>query len=76
MRKINDLSDAEKNRYAMDMAEIQRDVTEEIVKLADKYGISRDEAMKHFITVMAVVAKTISFEDCKFNKGEADANRG
>ena len=75
MRKITDLSDMEADRFARDMAEIQCDVTEEIASLADKYGISRNEAMKHFVTVMAVMAKTVSFEDYKFNKEEADENR-
>ena len=75
MRKITDLSDMEADRCARDMAEIQCDVTEEIASLADKYGISRNEAMKHFVTVMAVMAKTVSFEDYKFNKEEADENR-
>lgn len=76
MRKITDLSDVEANRLAFDMAEVNSTATESIIRIADKYGISRDEAMKHFITVMAVVAKTLSFEDYKFNKEEADENRG
>lgn len=76
MRKINDLSDAEKNRCAMDMAEIQCDVTEEIVRLADKHGISRDEAMKHFINAMAIMAEHISFENYEISEEEPNENRG
>lgn len=71
MRNIKDLSDAEANRYAIDMAEIQCDVTEEIVSLADKYGISRNEAMKHFSTVMTIMAECTSFEDYEISE-EAD----
>ena len=29
----------------------------------------------HFIAVMSVMVKTVSFEDYKFNKEEADENR-
>lgn len=76
MRKIKDLSDAEVNRYAMDMAESNSATTQSVIRIADKYGISRNEAMKHFIDVMAVLVKTVSFEDYKFNKEEADENRG
>lgn len=68
MRNINDLSDAQKNRCAMDMANIQCDVTEEIVKLADKHGISRDEAIKHFITAMAIMAEHMSFENYEISE--------
>ena len=76
MRKIKDLSDAEANRYAIDMAESNSATTQSVIRIADKYSISRDEAMKHFITVMAVMVKTVSFEDYKLNKEEADENRG
>lgn len=76
MRKIKDLSDAEANRYAIDMSEIQCNVTEEVVRFADKYGISRDEVMKHFITAMAIVAGSTSFEDYEISEEEADENRG
>ena len=76
MRNIKDLTDAEANRYAIDMAESNSATTQSVIRIADKYGISRDEAMKHFISVMAVLVKTVSFEDYKFNKEEADENRG
>lgn len=76
MRNIKDLTDAEANRYAIDMAESYSATTQSVIRIADKYGISRDEAMKHFIAVMAVLVKTVSFEDYKFNKEEADENRG
>lgn len=76
MRNIKDLTDAEANRFALDMTEVNSTATESVIRIADKYGISRDEALKHFITVMAVLVKNASFEDYKFNKEEADANRG
>lgn len=76
MRNIKDLTDAEANRYAIDMAESNSATTQSVIRIADKYGISRDEAMKHFIAVMEVMVKTVSFEDYKLNKEEADENRG
>mgnify|MGYP004661456025 CR=1 FL=1 len=76
MRKITDLSDMEANRCAMDMAEIQCNATKEIVRLADKYRISRDETMKHFSTVMMFMAKSMSFEDYKTSEEVKHANRG
>lgn len=75
MRKIIDLSDAEANRLAFDMAEVNSTATENVIRIADKYGISRDEAMKHFITVMAVVVKTMSFEGYKTSGEVKHANR-
>lgn len=76
MRKIKDLSDAEANRYAIDMSEIQCDVINEIVSLADKYGLDRDKVMKHFATVMMVMAGSVSFEGYEISEEEADENRG
>ena len=74
-RNIKDLSDAEANRFAMDMAESNRATTESVIRIADRYGISRSEAMNHFITVMAVMAKTVSFEDYKTSEEVKHANR-
>lgn len=76
MRNINDLSDAEANRFAMDMAESNSATTKSVIRIADKYGISRNEAMKHFIAVMTVMVKTVSFEDYKTSEEGKHANRG
>ena len=76
MRNIKDLSDAEANRFAMDMVESNSATTESVIRIADKYGISRNEAMKHFIAVMAVMVKTVSFEGYKTSKEVKHANRG
>lgn len=76
MRNIKDLTNEEVNRLAMDLSEIQCDATERIVNFADKYGISRDEAMKHFITGMAIVTKTMSLENYETSEGVKHANRG
>ena len=75
MRSIKDLSDAEADAYLIDMTEIQCDVTGEIVSLADKYGLDRDEAMKHFSTVMVVFAESVSFKDFKISEEVKHANR-
>jgi hypothetical protein len=76
MRNIKDLSDAEAQEYSIDMAEAHSAAIESVIRIADKYGISRDEAMKHFSTVMVVMAKCSSFEGYKLNKEEANENRG
>lgn len=76
MRNINDLSDAEANRFAMDMAESNSTTTKSVIRIADKYGISRNEAMKHFIAVMTVMVKTVSLEDYKTSEEVKHANRG
>lgn len=75
MRNIKDLSNAEAYAYLIDMTVIQCGVANEIVSLADKYGISRDEAMGHFSTVMAIMADSVSFKDYELDKEEADENR-
>ena len=76
MRNINDLSDAEANRFAMDMAESNSATTKSVIRIADKYGISRNEAMKHFIAVMTVMVKTVSLEDYKTSEEVKHANLG
>ena len=75
MRNIKDLSNAEEKEYAIDMSEIQCDVTGEIVSLADKYGLDRDKVMKHFLTVMVVVAESTSFENYEIGEEVKHANR-
>lgn len=62
MRKIKDLSDAEAKEYSIDMTEANTAAIESVIRIADKYGISRDEAIKQFSTVMAIMAKFSSFK--------------
>ena len=76
MRNIKDLTDAEANRYAIDMAESNSATTQSVIRIADKYNISRDDAIKQFSTVTAIMAKFSSFKGYEFNKEEADENRG
>lgn len=76
MRKIKDLSDVEKFDFAQDMTEANSAAIESVIRIADKYGISRDEAMKQFSTVTAFMAKCATFKKFKFDKEEADENRG
>ena len=76
MRKIKDLSDAEAKEYSIDMTEANNAAIESVIRIADKYGISRDEAIKQFSTVTVIMAKFSSFKGYVFNKEEADENRG
>ena len=76
MRKIKDLSDAEAMEYSTDMTEANSAAIESVIRIADKYGISRDEAIKQFSTVTVIMTKFSSFKGYEFNKEEADENRG
>ena len=75
MKNIKDLSDTEAQAYSIDMTEAHSAAIESTIRIADKYGISRDEAMKQFSTVMVVMAESTSFEKYEFSKEEADENR-
>lgn len=76
MRNIKDLSNAEADAYLIDMTVIQCDVVKEIVSVADKYRLDRDEAMKHFSTVMVVFAESASIKDYEISEEVKHANRG
>lgn len=75
MRRLQDLSDAEKFDFTQDMTEANSAAIESVIRIADKYGISRDEAMKHFSVVMAVMAESVSFKDFKISEEVKHANR-
>lgn len=76
MRNINDLSDSEIDSFSSELAEIQDDATEKVVKLADKYDVSRDEIMKSFLTTMLIVTNLGSLEDYEISEEEPNENRG
>lgn len=76
MRKLQDLSDAEKSEFAQDMTDASVDAIESVIRVADKYGISRDETMKQFSIVLLFSAKADSFENYEISEEEANENRG
>lgn len=76
MRYIKDLSDEEVDAYLIDMIKIQFAAVNQIVSVADKYGLDRHEVAKYFSTVMADVAEEAPLEGYELNKEEANANRG
>ena len=76
MRNIKDLSNAEADAYLNDMTEAHSNAAKSVIKIADKYRLDRDEAMKHFSTVMVAAAECVTFKNYKFNEEEADENRG
>lgn len=53
-----------------ELAEIQSDAIDKVIRLADKHGIDRDELIKLFVTVGFVTAKFGSFKDYKFGGNE------
>ena len=76
MRKINDLSDSEVKSFSDELAEIQCDATEKVIKFADKFNVSRDDVMKTFLTTMLVATELKSFKDYEISEEEANENRG
>lgn len=46
MRNINDLSDSETLEFLQDMKETYSASIESAIRVADKYGISRDETLE------------------------------
>lgn len=76
MRKLQDLSDAEKSEFAQDMTDAHVNAVESVIKVADKYGISRDKTMKQFSIVLQISTKIDSFENYGISEEEADENRG
>ena len=63
MRKLQDLSDAEKFDFAQDMIDAHCNATKSVIKIADKHGISRDETMEQFAIVLLTMAELGSLED-------------
>lgn len=63
MRRLQDLSHSEVDNLSSDLAEIQSDATEKVIKVADKYGVSMDEVMKDMLTVMHIVTTLDSLEN-------------
>lgn len=76
MRRLQDLSDSEVNSLSDELTEIQCDATEKVVKIADKYGISKDAVMKTFLTTMMIVTKLKPLDDYEISEEEANENRG
>lgn len=75
MRKLQDLSDAEKSELLQDMTDASADAIENVIRVADKYGISRDETMKQFSIALLFSANTESFENYEISEEEANENR-
>lgn len=72
MRRLQDLSDSEKDSFVIEMAEIQSDATEKVIKVADKYGISRDETMKRFTLSLKIMTVFVPLEDYEISEEEAN----
>lgn len=73
---MRNLSDSEIDSFSAELAEIQDDATEKVVKIADKYDVSRDEVMKSFLTTMLIVTNLGSLEDYEISEEEPNENRG
>ena len=76
MRKINDLSDSENLEFLQDMKETYSASIESAIRVADKYGISRDETLEHFAAVLKFMVRIGTFKNYELNEKEANENRG
>lgn len=57
-------------QLSSELAEIQSDAIEKVIRLADKHGIDRDKLIMRFVTVGFVMAQVGSFKDYKFGGNE------
>lgn len=57
------------------LSDIQAESTDKVIRLADEYGASRDDAMDTFLYGISLVTSKVSFENYKIEE-EADENRG
>lgn len=57
-------------QLSSELAEIQSDAIEKVIRLADKHGIDRDELIMRFVTVGFVTEQVGSFKDYKFGGNE------
>ena len=76
MRKINDLSYSESLEFLQDMKEAYSTSIESAIRVADKYGISRDETLEHFAAVLKFMVRIRTFKNYELNEEEANENRG
>lgn len=57
-------------QLSSELAEIQSDAIEKVIRLADKHGIDRDELIMRFVIAEFVTAQVCSFKDYKFGGNE------
>lgn len=57
-------------QLSSELAKIQSDAIDKVIRLADKHGIDRDELIMLFVTIGFVTAKVGSFKDYKFGGNE------
>lgn len=57
-------------QLSSELAEIQSDAIDKVIRLADKHGIDRDELIMRYVTVGFVAAKVGLFKDYKFGGNE------
>lgn len=57
-------------QLSSELAEINSDAIEKVIRLADKHGIDRDEFIMLFVTVGFVTAQSCSFKNYKFGGNE------
>lgn len=62
-------------RFLERLSEIEADATDKMIRLADEYGVSRDDTMEQFSWGISVLTDNVSFEDYEIEE-KANENRG
>lgn len=74
MIKAHELPQREVMSFIERLSDIQSESTDKVIRLADEYGVSRDDAMDKFSCGISFVASNVSFKDYEIEE-EADENR-
>lgn len=75
MIKAHELPQREVMSFIERLSDIQSESTDKVIRLADEYGVSRDDAMETFSCGISLVTSKVSFENYEIEE-EADENRG
>ena len=75
MIKAYELPNHEVMSFIKRLSEIQAELVDQVIRLADEYGVSRDDAMEQFSWGVSVLTSNVSFEDYEIEE-EANENRG
>ena len=75
-RKASDLQVSEASEFLMEMSAFGVNVFEGIFRIADAYGVSRDETLKRFLTAASSVINAKSFENYELTDKNGKNDRG
>ena len=65
-----ELTEAEYNAVIEDMAKIYPPIIKQLVVLADKHNVDRDDIIKHFAESFSIMAEVSTFKNWRNNDGQ------